>query len=468
MRSQINSSGKIINVVGKLKFSKLIEYPSKEFYCIQPKLTSIEMICEPLEYDEGGFTPHITPAKVLVGRFLDEPVVFLVLTTTKEIWKQFPQDFFRSGGVPNREGYFITSVCGNNKKFTGLGIEILRHLTRYVAADYFYLWVDPNKKAVIKLYKRFGFVRVGIVVVDSEELIIMRRAGDSKKGKEKSEVAISKTFNRENLDSLNVYKNTLIVTAKSTDELLVFNKKTLELQRRIKRGFDRPNGIKVIGDYCFIVERDGHRVSVLNLPSFKRLFRFGETLLAKPYGIDAKVVRGNVFELYVTDNLPNGGGIVYLFRVVIGQRNRVFLLDRFGDKVLRSPESVLWVGGEMLFVSNEKEKKLELFSVGDKYIRWRTVDESFRYDPEGIAMFKDYAGRTFIIVVDQGKSPSENRFKVFRVYLESGTVVYRGFFFGKNTENTDGICIDRNILYAVDDDRRITKMVIGTEKNIFY
>ena len=51
--------------------------------------------------------------------------------------------------------------------------------------------------------------------------------------------------------------------------------------------FDRPNGIFVVDDRVFVVERDNHRIQVLRLPDFKALGSFGEGDLDQPTALVA-------------------------------------------------------------------------------------------------------------------------------------------------------------------------------------
>ena len=79
------------------------------------------------------------------------------------------------------------------------------------------------------------------------------------------------------LDSLAVWPTEnggtwLIATAKSSHSLVVYDAETGERLRTVGgpgKGplqFSRPNGIAVLGDVLFVVERDNHRVQALQLP----------------------------------------------------------------------------------------------------------------------------------------------------------------------------------------------------------
>src|SRR3546814_15045515 len=64
--------------------------------------------------------------------------------------------------------------------------------------------------------------------------------------------------------------------------------------------FDRPNGVAVVDELLFVVERDNRRVQVLRLPGFSHVASFGNDEFEKPYGIWVNRT-GNGYAVYVTD-----------------------------------------------------------------------------------------------------------------------------------------------------------------------
>ena len=98
----------------------------------------------------------------------------------------------------------------------------------------------------------------------------------------------------EEFDSLATWRHPdgttwLIATAKSSHRLVVFDADTGTRLREIgSKGsepgqFLRPNGIAVLGDRLFVVERDNHRVQGFSLPDFRPLGSFGrEPNCARP------------------------------------------------------------------------------------------------------------------------------------------------------------------------------------------
>ncbi|MDA0346651.1 MAG: hypothetical protein O3C43_23700 [Verrucomicrobia bacterium] len=90
----------------------------------------------------------------------------------------------------------------------------------------------------------------------------------------------------DNVDSLAAWhgpngEHWLILTAKGTHALLIYDAFTGAFIKRVgEQGqalgqFNRPNGISILGDKVFVVERDNQRVQVLTLPDFFQLGSFG-------------------------------------------------------------------------------------------------------------------------------------------------------------------------------------------------
>jgi 3-phytase len=103
----------------------------------------------------------------------------------------------------------------------------------------------------------------------------------------------------------------LIATAKATDKLVVYDGETGLLRKAIggkgaKLGqFSRPNGIFVIDNLVFVVERDNRRVQVLSLPELRPLGAFGSSQLVSPYGLWVdKKQQG--YDVLVSDAYMNG------------------------------------------------------------------------------------------------------------------------------------------------------------------
>ncbi|HET6616468.1 MAG TPA: phytase, partial [Gemmatimonadota bacterium] len=80
----------------------------------------------------------------------------------------------------------------------------------------------------------------------------------------------------------------ILTTAKATDVVLVNDAATGEAIRRLggtgsgPGQLDRPNGIAVVGNTLFVVERDNARLQAFSLPELASLGTFGQAELRRP------------------------------------------------------------------------------------------------------------------------------------------------------------------------------------------
>lgn len=274
----------------------------------------------------------------------------------------------------------------------------------------------------------------------------------------------------------------LIATAKETDQLVVYDGETGATLRRVgSKGaalgqFDRPNGVFVIDDLVYIVERDNHRVQLMRLPEFEPLAVFGGADLIKPYGL---WVRRNAtgYELFVTDNYERAGGRVPPL-AALDRRVKRFEVRRessqytgelrgaFGDTgatgALRIVESI-WgdPAGNQLLIAEEDESyanEIKVYSLDGAFTGRVFGRDRFAAQAEGIALFQCGDGSGFWITTQQGKART-----VFHLFAR-GDLSYVGAFTGKAVANTDGIWLQQNsrstrfpagALYAVHDDQGV-------------
>lgn len=283
----------------------------------------------------------------------------------------------------------------------------------------------------------------------------------------------------------------LIATAKHTDRLLVHEAATGALIRKFGEPgvgpgqFERPNGIFVIDDTLWIVERDNRRVQVLSLPGFETLVMFGdrgEPPLRKPYGLWVQRLADGDYRAYVTDNyetadeqvppLAELDQRVQRFRVRGGAAGWEARQERpFGDTgelgALRIVESV-WGDAEhdILIVADEEEyqqRNLKVYDLEGRFGGRRMGAGVFHFQPEGIALYACADGSGWWFTTDQGKG--ENFFHVF----ERRSLAYRRSFTGRQTLNTDGIWMSQQPLpgfahgafFAVHDDGNVAAFDLG-------
>jgi 3-phytase len=272
-----------------------------------------------------------------------------------------------------------------------------------------------------------------------------------------------------NLDSIAFWRNPdgqdmLFVTAKEGNQIIVLDPYTgEEIDRWGETGsglgqFSRPNGVLVVFDMLFVVERNNRRVQVLQLPSGKSIDAFGTDELIKPYGIAlGKLISSSstssfgqagkhTFEIYITDayqpdtdeyldvdDIPlsalrdiagarvkvynatasfSGDGSMKTFEALPSPIGNIGPTN--GDGVLYSVESLVfdeW-NSQQLYICDERRDDVKVFhrkealsgnQVTIQYDRHLT-SESFENDPEGIALWDIEGESGCIVVTEQAKT----------------------------------------------------------------
>jgi len=278
-------------------------------------------------------------------------------------------------------------------------------------------------------------------------------------------------------------KRWLIATGKASDRLIVYDGDTGKTIRTVGGPgtalgqLQRPNGISVIGDFVFVVERDNHRVQMFQLPDFKPLLVFGAEDLKQPYGLWVRAQRDS-HEVIVSDNymspqnedapppladLDKRFKRYQLRRVPGGWQAR--LMETFGDTgeagAIRIAESVFGdVEHDRLLLAEEDiatGTRLREYGLDGTY-RGRDVGaELFKGQAEGMALYRCEGGAGYWIATDQFKDRS-----LFHVF-DRATLKHLGAFAGNKTANTDGVWLDQSgdarfpqgVFYAVDDDQAV-------------
>ncbi len=308
-------------------------------------------------------------------------------------------------------------------------------------------------------------------------------------------------FPLEEIDSLAVWRDgsgggLLYITAKKTDEIHVCDAVTGALKAtfggsgRALGKLARPNGIAVIEDLLFVVERDNHRVQVFQIPSHKPLLTFGEKDLELPYGLTV-FATGEALALYVTDDYPvpslgpgdgdrlRGMSSPYppTSRKKLHQRVKHYLVERQGHqltvKLKKSfgditPDGALHVVESILadplrnclFICDETTRTVKVYSLDGRF-KGKSIGASIiQADPEGLALIEDPEAPTggYLIVTDQGPERT-----LFRLFSRDGETYYGAYTGDPVLANTDGIVYSPGdlgpfkggALYAVHDDLRV-------------
>lgn len=266
----------------------------------------------------------------------------------------------------------------------------------------------------------------------------------------------------------------LLATAKATDVVLLFDATDGSPRGMMGGGgkdpgeFDRPNGILVVDDLLFVVERDNRRVQVFSLPDLESLGTFGRDTLRRPYGITAVRAGAGTIDVYVTDqdartNVDEAlilASRVKHFRVVRrGDGIDASLVRAFGETsgkgVLRKVESIYAdPAHDRLLIADESSDDYKVYTLDGRFTG-TIVELPFGedVDAEGIALYRCGDDGYWILTEQHRKK------NVFHV-LDRRDFRYLGAFRGRVTRNTDGVVLSQGTLgpltgggfFAVHDD----------------
>ena len=273
----------------------------------------------------------------------------------------------------------------------------------------------------------------------------------------------------------------LVVSAKSTHQLVIFDAETGALLRTVggkgstAGAFKRPNGIAISGDVLWVVERDNQRVQLFSLPGFQSLGSFGNGDLRSPYGLWLRPTGAGTWDAYVTDSfmygekfdrLPPAAELaqrVKRFRVSVRADGvRAELAGMFGDTGERTAlHMVESIAGDprhdRLLIADEDRRyasTLREYTLDGRYTGRSMPSESFGAEAEGVALWECGPDDGYWIAVDQLMPLT-----IFHLF-DRGSLAPVGSFTGKVTAHTDGIALHREgstrfprgALYAVDGD----------------
>ena len=279
----------------------------------------------------------------------------------------------------------------------------------------------------------------------------------------------------------------LLATAKASGRLVIYDGDSGDTIRTWGTPgagtgqLDRPNGIFVHGDLAFVVERDNHRVQVLQLPSLQPLASFGAQELVQPYGIWLHETAPGQLDVWVTDAYmagedAAGDGIVPPL-ADLGRRIQRYTLTRDGDAInarhsaslgdttaagaIRIPESIQGdpTANRVLIAEEDVATGTALreYDLEGRY-RGRTVGlGTFKAQAEGIALWACPDGSGYWLATDQFKDRT-----LFHVY-DRASLAHVGAFAGARVGNTDGIWLHKaatknfpnGVFYAVHDDMAV-------------
>jgi len=275
----------------------------------------------------------------------------------------------------------------------------------------------------------------------------------------------------------------VFATAKRGDRLDLFDAldgRWLRSVGRAGRGpgeFRYPNGIAVVHParragapgtaaeprpVVVVVERDNHRVQVLDAETARPLGTFGESDLHRPYGV-AVSCQGDDVYLYVTDTHVPPGQTVKQFALTLTDAGAAGRLVRSfgaadGAGAIGEAESIVVDDRrDRVYLCDEARKNVKIYSRAGEFTGRTVADGVIVGDPEGIVLFEGPAG-PWIILTDQ--QPEATVWYVF----DGSSLAPIGRFTGTPPiANTDGICLcpgpigacAAGLLLAVHDDREV-------------
>ena len=275
----------------------------------------------------------------------------------------------------------------------------------------------------------------------------------------------------------------VLATTKDTHALLVYDGDTGATLRQVggegdaPGQFRRPNGVFVIDDLVFVVERDNQRVQVLRLPGFESLGHFGSAELKKPYGLWLHEA-GEGYEVLVSDAyMADPEDEIVPPLAELAQRFKRYRVSVEGDALqsawlghvgatdaagaIRIPES-LWgdPANNRLLLAEEDQTdgtRLKIYGFDFAYAGQDLGKGLFHAQAEGIALWQCEDGSGYWITTDQYKDRS-----VFHLF-DRQSLDHLGAFAGETTANTDGVWLQQGgtrafpagVFYAVHDDQAV-------------
>jgi hypothetical protein len=244
---------------------------------------------------------------------------------------------------------------------------------------------------------------------------------------------------KENLDSICVIDNNILVTAKESDTILIFNRDTGKLIDRWTDDFDRPNGITSYKNLVGIVERDGKCFKLYDYNGRKLIYKYNK--FKKPYGITNIIINGKII-FYITDD---GTHKIHEFIFDLGTMK---LINESVWKTVPSDcklESLyVDLDENKMIVANESKYLIHIYEYSTKKLLNVIGQRFLNNEPEGLGKWKNY-----YVFTNQSKTNNCFHFVDCNDYDVKFTITFNDII------NTDGICIDNNHLLAINDDKQL-------------
>ena len=244
---------------------------------------------------------------------------------------------------------------------------------------------------------------------------------------------------KENLDSICVIDNQVLVTAKESDSILIFDNNNGKLIDTWKDDFNRPNGIASYKNLVGIVERNGKCFKLYDYNDRKLLYSYN--MFKKPYGLTYGIINDKIL-FYITDD---GTHIIYEF---VFDLITLKLITNTIWKILPSDcklESIyLDLDENKMIVANESKYLIHIYEYSTKKLLDVIGQRFLNNEPEGLGKWKNY-----YVFTNQSKISNCFHFVDCKEYDVKFTIKFNDVI------NTDGICIDNNHLLVINDDKQL-------------
>lgn len=241
----------------------------------------------------------------------------------------------------------------------------------------------------------------------------------------------------------------VLVTAKKTGDIYEFNLSNGHLVNIWKEQWKRPNGIASWNQFVAVIDRDNKLLTIYNYQTKKLIFSWGSNILNKPYGITLDKLNNFIY-LFITDDGKNK--LVYKLKFDLDFN---FISDQ---KILEFDfrtklESIYFDSTkQIILVADEGRYLIYKFDFNTNQLLGSYGIEYFNNEPEGISKYKN-------MYVCTNQSRYDNIFYFFDD--ENFDLVYQ--INEDIVKNTDGICMFKNILLVINDDKQLVSFELNNK-----
>ena len=155
-----------IRVNDENTYVEQIIYPSADYDMIHKELTRLQDKCSP---NYPYIKPYGESAMIFILKMFNNVIIGMAIVTDLDLLKNDAY-FEQKGGIKNKKGLFITSVCSDFDRYSNVATLLLKEIDKYALEhDYTYLLLHAlkyktdlhNEGSRKGLYIKNGFYKVG-------------------------------------------------------------------------------------------------------------------------------------------------------------------------------------------------------------------------------------------------------------------------------------------------------------------